>query len=67
MYVYVCVDCVSMCMYLLLLLFGSFPSDLCDPVDCSASGFPVLHCLLEFAPVCVCVCVCVFRDVYVRA
>jgi len=22
---------------------------LCDPVDCSTAGFPVLHCLLEFA------------------
>ena len=22
---------------------------LCDPTDCSASGFPVLHCLLEFS------------------
>ena len=22
---------------------------LCDPMDCSISGFPVLHCLLEFA------------------
>ena len=22
---------------------------LCDPMDCSAPGFPVLHCLLEFA------------------
>ena len=21
---------------------------LCDPVDCSMLGFPVLHCLLEF-------------------
>ena len=22
---------------------------LCDPVDCSTPGFPVLHCLSEFA------------------
>ena len=22
---------------------------LCDPMDCSTSGFPVLHCLPEFA------------------
>ena len=22
---------------------------LCDPMDCSMPGFPVLHCLLEFA------------------
>ena len=22
---------------------------LCDPMDCSIPGFPVLHCLLEFA------------------
>ena len=24
-------------------------STLCDPMDCSTPGFPVLHCLLEFA------------------
>ena len=24
-------------------------STLCDPMDCSMPGFPVLHCLLEFA------------------
>ena len=24
---------------------------LCDPMDCSLSGFPVLHCLLEFAQI----------------
>ena len=23
-------------------------STLCDPMDCSMAGFPVLHCLLEF-------------------
>ena len=52
----VCVDCVSMCMYLLLLLFShSVPSDLWDPLDCSAPGFPVLHYLPKFVPVCVCV------------
>ena len=22
---------------------------LCDPMDCSKPGFPILHCLLEFA------------------
>ena len=26
---------------------------LCDPVDCSSPGFPVLHQLPEFAPACV--------------
>ena len=25
----------------------------CDPMDCSRSGFPVLHCLPEFAHACV--------------
>ena len=24
---------------------------LCDPMDCSMPGFPVLHCLLEFAQI----------------
>ena len=24
---------------------------LCDPMDCSTPGFPVLHCLLEFAQI----------------
>ena len=24
---------------------------LCDPTDCNTSGFPVLHCLLEFAQI----------------
>ena len=27
---------------------------LCDPMDCSMQGFPVLHCLLEFAQIPVC-------------
>ena len=22
----------------------------CEPMDCSTPGFPVIHCLLEFAP-----------------
>ena len=26
-----------------------FAKSLCDPIDCSMPGFPVLHCLLEFA------------------
>ena len=30
------------------LLTQSCPA-LCDPMDCSTSGFPVLHCFLEFA------------------
>ena len=36
---------------------------LCDTMDCSVLGFPVLHYLPEFAQVhiylCVCVCVCI--------
>ena len=28
--------------------------NLCDPMDCSTPGFPVLHCLPEFAPTRVC-------------
>ena len=27
---------------------------LCDPMDCSTPGFPVLHYLLEFAQIHVC-------------
>ena len=27
---------------------------LCDPMDCSMLGFPVLHCLSEFAQIHVC-------------
>ena len=27
----------------------SLGATLCDPVDCSTPGFPVLHCLPEFA------------------
>ena len=34
---------------LLLLFSGSDISGLCDPVDCSMPGFPVLHYLLKFA------------------
>ena len=37
---------------LLLLMYCSVTKTrltLCSPVDCSAPGFPVLHCLLEFA------------------
>ena len=33
----------------LLLLFSCCHVTLCDPMDCSTPGFPVLHCLLEFA------------------
>ena len=33
---------------LFLLLCTQSCSPLCDPVDCSAPGFPVLHYLLEF-------------------
>ena len=28
-------------------------STLCDPMDCSMPGFPVLNYLLEFAQICV--------------
>ena len=31
--------------------FGKLCHTLCDPMDCSTSGFPVLHSLLEFAQV----------------
>ena len=34
---------------LLLLLVTKLYLTLCDPMDCSMPGFPVLHCLLEFA------------------
>ena len=39
--------------WLILLLFShSVMSSLCDPMDCSAPGFPVLHHLLELAQTC---------------
>ena len=34
---------------LLLLLVAKSCLTLCDPMDCSKPGFPVLHCLPEFA------------------
>ena len=34
---------------LLLLLFSHSVVSLCDPMDCSMPGFPVLHYLQEFA------------------
>ena len=33
----------------LLLLLSCSVMNLCDPTDCTTPGFPVLHCLLEFA------------------
>ena len=33
------------CCYSITKLWSTF----CDPMDCSRPGFPVLHCLLEFA------------------
>ena len=44
---------VTLPMFLMLgccLVAKSFPT-LCDAVDCSMPGFPVLHCLLEFAQI----------------
>ena len=35
----------------LSLLYGSTLTSLCDPVDGSTPGFPVFHCLLEFAQI----------------
>ena len=37
-----------------LSLFSQSCLTLCDPMDCSTPGFPVLHCLLEFAQTHVC-------------
>ena len=34
-----------------LLSSHSVVSDSCNPTDCSMPGFPVLHCLLEFAQI----------------
>ena len=47
------------CPFLPLSIFPSiniFSNELalCDPMDCSMQGFPVLHCLLEFAQIPVC-------------
>ena len=36
-------------MNFILLLFSQLCVTLCYPMDCSLLGFPVLHCLLEFA------------------
>ena len=39
-------------MGILLLLFSYYVmSNLCDPMDCNMSGFPILQYLLEFAQV----------------
>ena len=35
--------------FILHLLFSHCHIQLCDPMDCSTQGFPVLHYLLEFA------------------
>ena len=40
--------------YLLLLLIDKLCLTLCGPIDCTMPGFPVLHCLLEFAQTHVC-------------
>ena len=37
--------------YTVLFLSCSVVSDLCDPMDCSSPGFPVLSHLLEFAQI----------------
>ena len=34
--------------YQLVVQFLSCVQTLCDPIDCTMPGFPVLHCLLEF-------------------
>ena len=36
---------------LLLFTVTQLRPALCDPMDCSTPGFPVLHCLLGFAQV----------------
>ena len=39
-----------MCRFFMMLLFSSsVVPDLCNPMDCSTPGFPVLHHLQEFA------------------
>jgi len=35
--------------FILHLLFSHCHIQLCDPMDCSTPGFPILHYLLEFA------------------
>ena len=37
--------------YILLLFSYSVMSTLCDPMDCSKSGYPVFHCLSAFAQI----------------
>ena len=46
-------SCFSVCPYCCCLVAQSCPT-LCDPMDCSMPGFPVLHHLPEFAQTHVC-------------
>ena len=41
-----CSNCLSFCWFCSV---AQSCLSLCDPMDCSTPGFPVLHCLLEFA------------------
>ena len=47
MTVYIYSDIVKL--FFILLFRCSVMSELCDPMDCSTTGFPVLHQLLELA------------------
>ena len=38
-FIYVCCCCSA----------AKLSPTLCDPINCSTPGFPILHCLLEFA------------------
>ena len=46
---YLTFDLVSLLITRCYSVAQSCPT-LCDPMDCSMPGFPVLHCLPEFAP-----------------
>ena len=40
---------VLFCFFVFVFSAAQSCLTLCDPMDCSTPGFPVLHCLLEFA------------------
>ena len=62
--VYICMyTCIYIYIYIYICFYFSVSNscpNLCNPMDCSTLGYPVVPNLLEFAlPLCVCVCVCV--------
>ena len=53
---YTCILYIHICIYIYMhacCLVSKSGMTLHDPMDCSTSGFPILHYLLEFAQICV--------------